>query len=361
MLGIDVSSQSLSAALCLHPQEKVRWQREVPNTVAGIGELIKATPKDVPWVVEPTGRYSQLVVQQAHNAGRTVLLAPPRKAKAFLSSLTSRAKTDRLDSCGLALFGHSRPLSPYRLKSETVDQLDQLLSARRGISKARSNLRLQADSLPLAKVALAPSIEALTQQIKELDKQIAAMAKQHPEFAMAENLEQVPGIGPVTATALVSRLTAKQFTHPDQLVTYVGLDIGVRDSGKRTGQIGLTKQGDAELRRLLYLCAQASLRSKDSPFKTQYDKERAKGLSTTGALCAVARKLAHVCWSIHKHQTTYDAKRVGQAKVTSERDREDRATLGSDPSARSGARPPESCPPAPNNAGGRPLKRKTQN
>jgi transposase len=84
-------------------------------------------------------------------------------------------------------------------------------------------------------------------------------------------------------------------------VAYIGLDVDKRESGKRKGERGLTHQGDAELRRLLYLCAQANLRIQDSPFRQQYERERAKGLSSTAALCAVARKLARLCWSLHKH------------------------------------------------------------
>ncbi len=345
MLGVDVSSKSLSAALCLDPRvDKPIWEMEVPNSVAGINQLLARTPASIPLVVEPTGRYSMLVVERANEAGRSVLLAPTRKAKAFLFSLSGgRAKTDKLDGRGLARFGHSRPLLPYRLKSENVDQVDQLLSARRGLAGALSRLKLQAKSLPKAKESLRPSIEALGRELKALDKQIGALVKKEPDFAMAAKLKKVPGIGPVTAAAVVSRLSAKKFTHPDQFVAYIGLDIGVRQSGKRKGDIGLTKQGDAELRRLLYMCAQSTLRAKDNPFKNQYHKEKAKGLTTTGALCAVARKLAHVCWSMHKHQTDYDSERVGKPPAA-KRDREDRATLGSDPSARSGATPPESLP-----------------
>jgi transposase len=317
MLGIDVSSESLSSALWLDPREdKPLWEQEVPNTMTGIDQLLARTPPSVPLVVEPTGRYSMLVVQRAHQAGRSVLLAPTRKAKAFLFSLSGgRAKTDKLDGRGLALFGHSQPLLPYRLKSEIVDQLDQLLSARRGLTGALSRLKLQESSLPKAREALRPAIEALAKEVKALDKRIATLVRDHPDFAMAAKLQKVPGIGPVTAAALVSRLTSKQFTRPDQFVAYIGLDVGVRRSGKRNGDTGLTKQGDAELRRLLFMCAQATLRNPDNPFATQFKRERAKGLATTAALCAVARKLAHVCWSMHKHNENYHSERVGKPPV----------------------------------------------
>src|SRR5262249_5839235 len=100
------------------------------------------------------------------------------------------------------------------------------------------------------------------------------------------------------------------FSHPDQFVAYLGLDVQVADSGTRRGQRRLSKHGNAELRRLLYLCAQATLRAKNSPFAAQYARERAKGLSATASLCVVARKLARTCWSLHRHQTPYDSTRV---------------------------------------------------
>ena len=125
-------------------------------------------------------------------------------------------------------------------------------------------------------------------------------------------LDAVPGIGPVTAVAVAACLTTKQFDHPDRFVAYIGLDVRVRDSGQRRGQRTLSHQGDAELRRLLYLCALANVRARDpaNPFKVQYARERAKGLATTAALCAVARKLARVCWSLAAHGTQYEATRV---------------------------------------------------
>jgi transposase len=127
-----------------------------------------------------------------------------------------------------------------------------------------------------------------------------------------KRLQQVPGIGPVTAASVGACLVSKSFVSPDAFVAYCGLDITVRQSGQHSGNLGLSRQGHAELRRLLYLCCQSSLRVKESPFKVQYDRERAKGLSTTAALCAVSRKMAKLCWSLWKHQSDYDPSRVYQ-------------------------------------------------
>jgi transposase len=145
-----------------------------------------------------------------------------------------------------------------------MDKVDQLLSARKGISRAIASLGQQRAELPYAADTLLPAIKALKEQRDEIDKEIAAITSKSEEFTLAATLDAVPGIGPVTAAAVASVLASKQFSHPDSFVAYIGLDIRVRDSGKRKGQRALTKQGDAELRRLLYLSARAGLISKAS-------------------------------------------------------------------------------------------------
>ena len=312
MLGIDVSKDTLACTLFDPASQKPLWSRTVPNTSSGISRLLRQTPETAPWALEPTGRYSLLAATHAHTAGRQVLLAQPKKARHFLNSIQSRAKTDQLDSYGIGLFALCRPLPPYPLKSKAVEQLDQLLCARKSLSAALASFELQARELAHAASTLDPVITALQAQKEAVDKQIAEQTAAHAEFAIAAELEKVPGIGKATAATLASRLAAHPFSHSDAFVAYCGLDVGVRLSGKRSGQSGLTKQGDGELRRLLYLAAPANLRAKNSPFKAQYERERAKGLSSTAALCAVARKLARLAWSLHKHGTSYDPGRVHQ-------------------------------------------------
>lgn len=310
LIGIDVAKASLSAALVDPTTRRLVWERVYPHTPAGIRSLLEHTPCEMPWVLEPTGRYSLAVAQQGRAAHRTVLLAPARRAKAFLASIQSRAKTDRVDSRGLALYGLSVPLRPYPIKSESVEHLDQLLAARRGLSQALMSLTQQQAALPYAVAALQPAVAALKAQRQALDSRIAALTAQGEEFSLVSALAGVPGIGPVTAAAVASCLRHKVFAHPDAFVAHIGLDVRIHASGKRKGQRGLSKQGDPELRRLLFLCARATLLAKVSPFKAQYERELAKGLSKTAALCAIARKMARMCWSMARHGTSFDADRV---------------------------------------------------
>ena len=312
-MGIDVSKASLSYTL-LDPQTgKLLKEGEVKNSVAGVQELLKHSPREAPWVLEPTGRYGLLAVKAALAAERRVLMAPPRKARAFLASVQSRAKTDRLDGRGLALFALSRlpgaGLPAYPVKSEDVDRVDQLLKARRGLVEARTSLRQRLPELPYAKEYLEATVADLDHQLKALDARIETVTTETlgPEV---ERLKKIPGVGKVTAAAAASRLKSRKFTTADQFVAYIGLDIDVINSGTRKGQSGLTKEGDAELRRLFYLCAQATVMHESSPFRPRYVKELEHGRKHTAALCIIARKIARTCWSLIAHDKDYEPERL---------------------------------------------------
>jgi transposase len=111
MLGVDVGKAELHGTWRDAETRRVRWQGAVPNTAAGIQQLLKRAP-GVSLVVEPTGRSGEPLIRAAQRAGREVLLAAPRKARAFLWSEQPRAKTDRVDSAGLALSGLTGRLRP---------------------------------------------------------------------------------------------------------------------------------------------------------------------------------------------------------------------------------------------------------
>ena len=311
MLGVDVSKATLAYPLLNDQTHQPDQDGSVPNTAAGMATLLPRIPVTHAWVAEPTGPYSQLLVTLGQQAGRTVLLAPPRQATAFLRAVTPRAKTDRLDRQGLAHYAQVVPLRPFPVKTEVVVQLEQLLAARKSLSHSLAQLTQQRQVLPYAATVLADAIADLHHRQKTLDAQIAALI-QEPDLALAHRLDEIPGIGPVTAAALAACFASHTFSRPDQFVADIGLDVRVRDSGQHSGQRTLSKRGNAELRRLLYLGAQATLRSRDpeNPFKAQYQREQDKGLSSTAALNAVARTLARTAWSIATHHTTYDPARV---------------------------------------------------
>ncbi len=314
MIGIDVSKHTLSVCAWDQPRERARWEREFENAPAGIQSLLSQTPPEEPWVLEPTGPYGELLVALAASEGRTVYVAPPRAAKHYLQSLQPRAKLDRVDARGLAQYASTHRLRPYRLQDPHLQRLWQLLCLRAQLARAIAATHLQSQVFAHVQPEAQALLAALRTQLKALDAHLVSAGRQLDLF---RRLLAIPGVGALNAAALTVRLRAIHFASPHQFVAYVGLDLHVNDSGERQGRRRLTKHGDAMLRWLLYLAAQASLRVKqESYFRALYERKRAEGWASTQALCVVARKIAKIAWALAHSGESYRPERVADQHAT---------------------------------------------
>jgi transposase len=89
----------------------------------------------------------------------------------------------------------------------------------------------------------------LDERVDELDKKIKLLANSNTE---AKRLLQIPGIGPMTATALVCAIgDGKQFKRGRDLAAWLGLTPRQHSSGGKDRLLGISKRGDAYLRTLL--------------------------------------------------------------------------------------------------------------
>jgi transposase len=308
VIGIDVSKHTLAVCRWDSAQPEPCWERTYPNSEQGLRQLLGDTPADMPWVLEPTGCYSELAVRLGQGADRLVLTAPPLAAKRFLQSLNPRAKTDRVDARGLARYAKHASLRPFRLKEAPLQRLWELLQVRCGLARSLEALRQQVRALPEAAPLAQPTIEHLQARLKAFEEEIE---KAGQELDLFVRLDGIIGVGPLTAAALTVRLMSIDFASYDAFVAYVGLDLRICDSGKHQGKRRLSKHGDAQLRWLLYLAAKATLSAtKDTGFKELYERKCAEGGTTTGSICIVARKIAKVAWSLARSGERYDPARV---------------------------------------------------
>jgi transposase len=146
-------------------------------------------------------------------------------------------------------------------------------------------------------------IDALSEQLRESDKEVAALAKQHP---VCPRLMSVPGIGPVTALHFVAVLDDRtRFKSAHDVEAYLGLTPGQDSSSSRQCTTGITKAGSPSLRRSLVQAAWAARRARGNhpmvDWSLAVEKRRGKRI----AIVAFARKLAGILFALWRDGTLY--------------------------------------------------------
>jgi transposase len=147
----------------------------------------------------------------------------------------------------------------------------------------------------------------LDAQVKDLELQIRAW---HREDTASRRLEAIPGIGPLTASALVASVgDATTFKNGRQLAAWLGLVPRQASSGGKERLLGISKRGDTYLRTLLIHGARSVLLSlKRRP--DQGEGWAAKVVVRRNhniAAVALANKNARIVWALLAHGRSYQA------------------------------------------------------
>jgi transposase len=148
-------------------------------------------------------------------------------------------------------------------------------------------------------------LKALDERVEELDREIGQIARQDP---VAIRLQQVRGIGPLTATALLATVgDATQFASGREMAASFGLTPKQNSSGGKKRLLGISKRGDAYLRSLLVHGARAVIRTAQA--KTDRLSIWVIRIATTRhpniAAVALANKTARIAWAMLTKGTDY--------------------------------------------------------
>lgn len=142
----------------------------------------------------------------------------------------------------------------------------------------------------------------LCEEIGAADRAIAGMVV---DDRRVRHLLTIPGIGLVTAAGLVAVVgDVHRFGRPAKLVSYLGLDPRVRQSGDRPAIGGhISRQGQAHARGLLTEAAHSAIRAPGplAGFHARLRARRGGGV----AIVAVARKLAVIAWHLLTRDEDY--------------------------------------------------------
>ena len=325
-VGVDLGDKMSHYCVLAADGEKV-YEGKVATTKQALAEVFGALGQRR--IALEVGTHSPWVSRWLKSFGHEVIVANARQVKLITQS--SR-KNDKLDAQTLARLARVDPqlLRPIQHRSEEAQQdllvirvraalveaRTALVNSARGLAKAAGE-RLppcDCDSLEVERLAGLPvelqsalqplleEVEGLTEKIHACNEKIEQIAREkYPETA---RLKQVSGVGTLIALTFVLTLEdAGRFGKSRKVGCYVGMRPRSRESGESQPQLGISKEGDVYLRKLLVQGAHYILgrRGPDTDLKRWGEKLCARGGKNAKkrALVAVGRKLAillHCLW-----------------------------------------------------------------
>lgn len=326
IIGIDLGDRN-SQYCVLNEAGAVLEEGSVSTTPAGFAKHFRALPPAL--IAVEVGVHSRWANRVLRECGHEVIVANP--VRLHLIHKSSR-KSDKVDARALARLTRADPqlLGPVEHRREEDQNMLDVLRARDVLMRTRTKLincarglvkptgtripgcsadsfatyasRAVPDELRLALDPLVEQIRNLTNLLKRYDRKIEKIAA--TKYPATLVLQQIRGVGALTALGFVLTLgRSGRFAHSRNVGSYLGLRPKRYQSGESDPELGISKEGDGYVRRLLVNAAHYVL----GPFGPDTDLRRwGLNLIARGgrgakkrAVVAVARKLSvllHRLW-----------------------------------------------------------------
>jgi len=146
----------------------------------------------------------------------------------------------------------------------------------------------------------------LDDRVCEMDRLIKRLAENNEDCV---RLQQLPGVGPMIATALVAAVgDARQYRKGRQMAAAIGITPKQHSSGDRERLLGISKRGDVYLRTLMIHGARsvvARAKQRDDRL-SRWVTNIANKKHPNVAAVALANKTARMAWAMLRHETDYD-------------------------------------------------------
>ncbi len=309
---------------------RLRPAGRVDMTRSGLEGFGRTLSKDDEVVIEATGNAMAVVRVLSPYVAR-VIVANPLQVKAIAHA---RIKTDKIDAGVLASLRAADFLPQIWLPDQETERLRRLVARRNQVVRHRTRIKNEVHSILHAHlIPKCPHAElfgrlgrawlgrqplpadeqaAIDRHLRELDRLAEDLAVLDREIAQAvigdpavKRLLTISGINLTVAVGLVAAIgDVSRFASPQKLVSYLGLNPRVRQSGLGLAQYGrISKQGRAHARAMLVEAAWAVAKA-PGPLHAFFLRIRARrGLQI--AAVATARKLAVLCWHLLIKETDY--------------------------------------------------------
>ena len=184
-----------------------------------------------------------------------------------------------------------------------------------GLAEIRSRMAELDESVPgLLMSALQDCLQRLSMlddDIEKIEKRIAAWMKGQ---AACRSIAEIPGVGTLTATALVATIgEARSFKSGREFASFVGLVPRQTGTGGKVRLGKISKRGDCYLRTLLIHGARSVLFSTKE--KSTWLQAAVKRRPANVVATALANKIARTAWAILAHQSPYDSQHQSSRPV----------------------------------------------
>ena len=284
-LGIDISKLHLDLS---HPAPV----RCIAHTEKAILSWLKSLPQEMILVCEASGGYEALLLRLAHAVRHLIIHLNARQVRDFARAQNRLAKTDRIDAGLIAEFAHTFQPEPLPLPDPLQEQLLALIKHRSHLITQitqNNNLSQTLTDKHLLRL-IAKTVAFLHKQVAQLEALIQAKVAASPHLrARVDRLQQVQGIGLLTATSLLALMPELGSLSDTQAAALAGVAPFNHDSGQFRGQRRIFG-GRSQLRSVLYMAALVA--SRHNPvLRPLYLRLLERGKAKKLALTALMRKL----------------------------------------------------------------------
>lgn len=269
----------------------------VPNNPKGHQKLLGIIQDAGPaiqahFILEATGGYEAAFAASLHAALVPVSIIQPARVRYFAQALNQHAKTDGIDSDVLVAFGSAvKPAAMQPAKPQTT-RLAELVTRRCQLVENKVQNANYAEHY-VDKLALKQNQQLQVLLEKQIQACDAAIAQQIADDAQmsADNkrLQQVSGVGPITAAKLIAYMPELGRLSAEAAAALAGVAPYNNDSGPRQGTRSV-RGGRKEVRCALYMAALSAV--KHEPILARfYARMIGAGKKPLVALTAAMRKL----------------------------------------------------------------------
>jgi transposase len=300
-IGCDISKDMLDV---FDPRSR-RFQR-VPNRADAIDIFVAGLAPARDFVVmEATGIHDRLLRQALARAGIASTRRNPAQTRHFAGAGGRLAKTDRIDARMLSDYGLRLTPAPDPGPCPERERIAALARRRDQLVEARAREKKHLGEVfdPDVIADIKEATVHLGERIARIEAVIAKAVAEDDAATSFGILQSAPGVGPVTALALIAHMPELGDRSPKAIASLAGLAPLNNDSGRRNGRRPI-RGGRARVRKALYMAALGAIRA-DTRFKAFFHAVAARSGSKKLAIIAVARKLLTILNAMLRDQKPY--------------------------------------------------------